>query len=36
MQEKTVYTRYGDVFADICLVITAVFALIRLAVYRRK
>ena len=31
MQEKTVYTRYGDVFADICLVITAVFLLIRSA-----
>ncbi len=36
LKEKTLYTRYGDVFADICLGITAVFALIRLAVYRRE
>lgn len=36
LKEKTLYTRYGDVFADICLGITAVFALIRLAFYRRK
>lgn len=35
LKEKTLYTRYGDLFADVCLGITAMFALIRLALCRR-